>query len=194
MKLKKHLFPALSFLLFFSCKTAEFGHKVIDVNGMIYDFSNRPVPNFLITLDEKYSISTDINGRFTLTKVPAGTYTLIAKKPGYEIYTDKVDIKDRGQIVYIRIPSQSDLLDLTDNALSNSNFNEAEEYIKRAYLVDADNVEMLFYYATVMFKQGEYDNAVYFLQTAQNLGSKDEYIAKFLAILKELNDEREANE
>jgi tetratricopeptide (TPR) repeat protein len=180
--------------LFFSCKTAEFGHKVIDVNGMIYDFSNRPVPAFSVTLDEKYSIDTDINGRFTLSKIPLGTYTITAKKPGYETYLEEIDIKDFGQIVYIRVPSQSDLLDLADQALANNNLDLAEDYARRAYNIDSNNIEMLFYYATITFRKGEYDNAVGYLVLAQSLGSQDEYVVKFLSLLREFKDDDETIE
>ena len=38
--------------LFISCKTAEFGFKTTDVNGMVYDFSNRPVAYCEISLGE----------------------------------------------------------------------------------------------------------------------------------------------
>jgi tetratricopeptide (TPR) repeat protein len=184
----------LAFLPFFSCKTAEFGYKVIDINGMIYDFSNRPVPNFSITLDKKHNSGTDINGRFTLAKVPAGIYTLTAEKTGYETYVEEVTIKDQGQIIYIRVPSQGELLNLVDDALSGGNFDAAEEYVNRAYLIEPNNIEMLFYYATVMFRKGEYDRAIHFLQAAQNLGSKDEYIVKFLTVLKELKNACETSE
>jgi tetratricopeptide (TPR) repeat protein len=161
---------------------------------MIYDFSNRPVPNFSITLGEKYSIDTDINGRFTLAKIPVGAYTLVARKEGYETYHDKIDIKDQGQIIYIRIPSQIELLDLADLSLTSGNLDAAEGYVKRAYNIDPKNTEMLFYYATVMFKKKEYDEAIFFLQSAQILGSKDEYITRFLSVLKELKEKGKTHE
>ena len=169
-----------------SCKTAEFGFKVIDVNGMVYDFSNRPVPFCEISLGKKYSSSTDINGRFSLPKVPVGNYTITGNKKGFESYSEEVMIKDRGQIIYFRMPSQSQLLALLDEALSTNNLGAAEEMAERAYRIDDKNIEMLFYYATVKFRQGDYAKAIVFLETAKNLGSKDSYIEKFLTMLKEL--------
>jgi hypothetical protein len=173
-------------LVLVSCKTAEFGYKVVDVNGMIYDFSNRPIPHCLVTLGKNYNVSTDINGRFTLLKVPVGDYKITGEKKGYEPYIDTVAIKDKGQIIYIRMPSQNQLLEQADEALTNNDFVTAEAIIERAYHIDQNNIEMLFYYATVKFRKHEYDRAIAFLETAQFLGSKDIYIEKFLKELKEL--------
>jgi tetratricopeptide (TPR) repeat protein len=175
------LFTALAAV---SCKTAEFGFKVIDLHGMVYDFSNRPVANCEVSLGRKYNSVTDINGRFTLPKVPLGTYTLTASRRGFERYADEVIIRERGQIIYFRIPSQNQLLDLADEALGINDFALAEELVERAYKIDNNNIEMLFYYATVKFRQREHTRAIHLLETAKSLGSKDLFIDKFLTILR----------
>jgi len=197
---KKYITHVLLLLLFtflaLSCKTAEFGFKVININGMVYDFSNRPVPNYEISLGRKYKGSTDINGRFTLPKVPVGTYTISGCKNGYENYLDEVIVKDRGQIIYIRVPSQNQLLNMVDDALTANNFPDAEELAERAFQIDGNNIETLFYNATVSFRQQQFEKAVFFLKAATDLGSKDLYIDKFLSVLrelKELQNESQAN-
>jgi len=169
-----------------SCKTAELGFKVVNISGMIYDFSNRPVPHCEVSLGWWHKTTTDINGRFTFSKVGFGTYTITGKKNGFEVYSDQVIIKDPGQIIYIRIPSQNQLLNLVDEALTANDFALAEETVERAYQINKNNIETLFYYATVKFRQREYDEAVQFLEAAKNLGSRDLYINKFLTLLKEL--------
>jgi len=174
-------------LLFLSCKTAEFGFKTVDISGMVYDFSNRPVFNYEVTLGKKrYSGSTDINGRFTLSNVPLGSYAINGSKTGFENYKGEIVIKDKGQIIYIRIPSQNQLLTLADEALTANNFALAEELAERAYQIDKNNVEMLFYYAAVSFRQNNFKKAVSFLEDAVNLGSKDYYVQKFLSAIKEM--------
>ena len=180
-------------LLFISCSTFRFGNKNIDINGMVYDFSNKPVAYCEILLGKSYKSSTDINGRFTLPNIPHGTYTITVYKNIYETYSDKVTIKDQGQIIYIRIPSQSQLLNLADEALTVMNLEIAEEYIQRAYQIDKNNIEMLFYYSTIKFRQHKYEEAIAFLVTAKSLGSKDLYIDKFLTILRELSDAENKN-
>ena len=176
-----------------SCRTAEFGFKVIDIHGMVYDYSNRPVAHCEISLGGKYNTLTDINGRFTLVKIPAGTYTLTGFKTGFENYIDEIIIKDRGQIIYFRIPSQNQLLDLVDEALTSNKFSLAGEFVERAYQIDKNNIETLFYYATVKFRQYEYHTAIYFLETARNLGSKDSFVDRFLAILWRQQNAESAN-
>jgi len=174
-----------------ACQTGKFNTKTVDVNGMIYDFTNRPVAYCLITMNEHFTNNlfigdTDINGRFTLSKIPFGTYTISGYKSGYEMYQETVTIMDRGQIIYIRIPSQNQLLNLVDEALTAMNFEAAEEYIQRAYQIDKNNIEMLFYYATIKFRQNDYEEAIRYLTTAKELGSRDVYIDRFLSILMEL--------
>jgi len=189
----KKLFIFFVALMAFSCKTAEFGFKVIDVNGMVYDFSNRPVAHCEISLGKKYKSSTDINGRFSLPKVPVGAYTVTGHKKTFESYSDEVVIKDKGQIIYIRMPSQNQLLNLADEALVTNNLATAEEMLERAYLIDKNNIEMLFYYATVNFRQHKYNQAIQLLESAKELGSKDVYIDKFLTKLKEAQYAHEEN-
>ena len=186
------IFGLAIFVIFLAaaCKTAEFGFTTIDVHGMIYDFSNRPVPNYEISLGRRYKSTTDINGRFSLPKIPVGIYTITGNKKGFEPYSDGVLIKDQGQIIYIRVPSQNQLLNLVDDSLTANNLDLAEEMAERAYKIDKNNPEMLFYYAAVKFRQREYDRALTFLETARELGSKDQYIDKFMTLLRELRNEK----
>jgi len=182
------LFFSLTALISISCKTAEFGYKVIDISGMVYDFTNRPIAHCDISLRNKYKASTDINGRFTLLRVPAGKYMLAAYKRGYEKYQEEVNINDRGQIIYFRMPSQGQLLDLVDTAMAANDFTSAEEFVERAYRIDENNIEMLFYYATIKFRQNDYEKAIGFLEAARDLGSRDVYIDRFMKILRGLQN------
>jgi hypothetical protein len=180
----KIIFILFFILILISCKTAEFGFKVININGMVYDFSNRPIPHCEISLGRKHS-TTDINGRFTIQKVAYGPYVISANKNGHEPYLEEIIIRDPGQIIYIRLPSQNQLLSLVDEALVINNFSLAEETVERAYQIDGNNPEMLFYYAAIKYRQREYNEAISFLNAAKNLGSRDLYIDKFLTLLKE---------
>jgi len=189
MSNKKYALPLFIFFIAFlslSCRTAEFGFDTVDINGMVYDFSNRPVFNYELVLGERYFGSTDINGRFTLLSVPLGSHKISGSKDGFENYNGEVIIKEKGQIIYIRIPSQNQLLALADEALAANNFTLAEELAERAYHIDKNNVEMLFYYAAVSFRQNNLKKAASFLEDAVNLGSKDYYVQKFLSAVKEM--------
>ena len=166
-----------------SCQTAEFSFKTMDIHGMVYDFSNRPVAHCEISLGSNLNSVTDINGRFSLPKVQVGIYTLTANKKGFENYKGEVAIRDRGQIIYLRMPSQNQLLDLIDEALTANDLNLAGELAERAYQIDKNNIEMLFYFATVKFRQNEYQKALNLLVTAKSLGTKDIFVDKFLLVL-----------
>ena len=172
-----------------SCQSLSYDQKTIDVNGMVYDFSNRPVFNCEIIIGDNYRTSTDINGRFTLSRIPIGDYTISGHKKGFESYFDLISVKERGQIVYLRIPSQNQLLIILDESLSLNELSIAAEIAERAYKIDSNNLEMLFYYAILKFKQKEYEEAIDYLEKAITLGFKDYYVYKFLTILKEIQYE-----
>jgi hypothetical protein len=196
MKNKKYCFLVViifSILVSISCRTTGLSRTPIDINGMVYDFTNRPVAHCRITLGRRHAGITDINGRFVLPRVPPGTYTITVYKDGHETFSDEILIQDQGQIIYIRIPSQSQLLNLADEALTAMNIVAAEEFVQRAYQIDKNNIEMLFYYATIKFRQQKYREAIEFLMAARNLGSRDPYIGRFLTILGELTDEEDKN-
>ena len=172
-----------------SCKTAEFGYRVFDINGMVYDFSNRPVAHCEVSMGRRGLTGTsDINGRFSIPRVPIGNYTLTVYKGGYEKYSEEFFIGQRGQIIYVRLPSQHQLLDLVDEALTANNFPLAEEMAERAYQVDPNNIEALFYFAAVKYRRHDYSGALAIMEAADSLGSKDPYIGKFMARLKEVLD------
>jgi len=174
--------------LMISCKTTGFNSKSIDINGMVYDFSNRPVAHCEIYLGKWSKVISDINGRFSFPKVSPGTYLLRVEKKGFEQYSEEIIVRDQGQIIYLRLPSQKQLLDLLDEALTANDLVFAAELANRAYLIDKNSIEMLFYYATVIFKKGEYPEAANYLQIAKNLGSKDKFIDKFLEDLRRLQN------
>ncbi|MDR1105019.1 MAG: hypothetical protein LBL44_01555 [Treponema sp.] len=190
---KNAILPVALLFVLCSCKTAEFGYTVIDLNGMVYDFANKPVPNYLVTVGEKNVSVTDINGRFVMEKIALGVYPIKGEKEGFEPFAETLDIFDRGQIVYIRVPSSGQLLELADVALSKNRLDEAEAYLKRAWDIGDITAELLMYYAAVKFRQGLYDEAIVRLQSAVNRGSQDRYIEKFLDYLLEKKSRENEN-
>jgi tetratricopeptide (TPR) repeat protein len=147
---------------------------------MVYDFGNRPISNCNVHLDDRHWVETDINGRFSIAKVPAGDYKIQITKKGYETYTGKVHINDKQQVVYIRTPSLQQLLDLADNALERNNPEEALAYIQRALSINNMTTELLFYAAVVEFRLGYIREAADLLQEIKSSGVRDIYIERFL--------------
>jgi tetratricopeptide (TPR) repeat protein len=167
-------------LCFTVCNTTGYGRIAVGLNGMVYDFENKPVPQYIITIDNKTPVSTDINGRFFVPKVRSGKHQIRGEKSGYEEYKGEIIINDRRQIVYFRIPNTAQLLNLADDALSRNRIEEAALYIKRAETIGETTTELLFYSAVVFFRKGEYKPAIEKLKTALSLGSRDEYVTRFL--------------
>ncbi len=73
------------------------------LNGMVYDYDNRPVSDVAVVLDEKWKIETDINGRFSFPLVEPGDYTLELEKEGYEPLERTFHFHSRTQVFYIKI-------------------------------------------------------------------------------------------
>jgi tetratricopeptide (TPR) repeat protein len=182
---KKTVLFFIIVIFLISCTTTGYGRGSGGINGMVYDFENKPVPQYIITIDEKTPVSTDINGRFYVPRVRMGGHEIKGYKEGYESYTGALAVNDRRQIVYLRVPNVSQLLDLVDAALSKNNIEEAAGYIRRAGTVGEKTAELFFYSAVVLFRQGEYRAAVETLRDALSLGFRDEYVLKFLNDLTE---------
>jgi len=180
------LITALTLLALVSCRTTGVSGNTININGMVYDFDNRPVPYCEIQMGWWHKGVTDINGRFILPNVHAGVYPVKVTRSGYETYTEEITAKDNGLIIYLRIPSQAQLLNLADQALTANDYAAAEDLADRAYQIDKKSAEALFYRATVKFRQSEYEKAISILEDAVALGIKDIYIEKFINTLKEL--------
>lgn len=184
--MKKNSLVFYILLLFSSCKTAEFGGSTMDVNGMMYDFENRPISGYEINIGSKYSSVSDITGRFTIQKVPIGTYEVRGKRLNYESYQGELVLKDKKQIVYIRVPSATQLLDLADKALVENNVKEAANYVERADKTGMRSTESLFYAAVILFRRNDYKGAIYILEQLIVSGTNDAYVVQFLNDLKKI--------
>jgi tetratricopeptide (TPR) repeat protein len=167
-------------LLLIGCNTTGYKRTLVGLNGMVYDFENKPIPQYIVAVDAKTPVSTDINGRFFVPRVRMGKHKITGRKTGYEEYKGELIINDRRQIVYLRVPNLPQLLDLADGALSKNNIEEAALYIQRAGSIGERTTELFFYSAVTMFRRGEYKEAIEILRDAVFLGSRDEYVVKFL--------------
>ena len=86
-----------------SCKTTSILYGV-NVNGMVYDFDNRPVAGYQLQLNNDLVVVSDITGRFTFEKVKLGEYVLKGQSNAFEPYEGQVTIYDQDQVLYLRIP------------------------------------------------------------------------------------------
>jgi hypothetical protein len=170
------------------CGSSPYGKVAVGLNGMAYDFENRPLAQYVVALNGRTPVATDINGRFFFPGVKPGTYTLTGQKEGYESYEGEIIVSDRRQIVYFRVPNRTQLVDLADGALSRNRVDEAESYMRRAEAVGEPTTEVLFYMAVVLFRQGRYQEAADRLQLAASRGGRDPYVTRFLDDLTALRE------
>jgi hypothetical protein len=170
------------------CKSSPYGKVAVGLNGMAYDFENRPLSQYLVTLSGRATAATDINGRFFFPGVKPGSYTLSGEKEGYESYGAAITVSDRRQIVYLRVPNRSQLIALADEALSRNRIGEAESYMRRAENIGEPTTEVLFYAAVVFFRQGQYQEAADRLRIAVSRGARDPYVTRFLDDLAALTE------
>lgn len=182
--MKNALRACILIIFFVSCKTAEFGVTCIDINGMVYDFENRPVPGYEISVGPKLKSVSDITGRFTIQKVPAGTYEVLGRRELYESYRGTLELTDKKQIVHIRVPSATQLLDLADKELTENRLDSAERLIDRANGTGIHTTESVFYTAVLKFRKHDTDGAILLLEELIASGVDDVYAVQFLAVLK----------
>jgi hypothetical protein len=61
------------------------------ISGIVKDADGNVVANATITLSNGVSTTTDADGRFELTAVPSGSYTLTITKDGFQTINTAVD-------------------------------------------------------------------------------------------------------
>ncbi len=94
---------AVFFILLLAISTlgmAQSSNKLGEIRGFVTDANNgEPVIFTTVFLDgTQFGITTDLNGYFSITKVPAGTYTLKVNSVEYDDYTESVTLAE-GQII-----------------------------------------------------------------------------------------------
>ncbi len=114
-KLLRGLIPVLTFLF----SHTIFAQSTGEVRGFVYDAaSSEPVIFTTVFLEgTSFGISTDINGYYSITKVPAGTYTLKASSVEYGDFSKEVEIV-AGKIVTVRIELEESNIQLSEVTIS----------------------------------------------------------------------------
>lgn len=88
----KNVLPSLLFLLFLCCagfaQTAQIKGMVTDEEGKAAVFVN------IQLVETAQGVSTDLDGKFALTNLNAGTYTLVASYVGYRTLNQKISIEE----------------------------------------------------------------------------------------------------
>lgn len=94
----------ITFFLFFLATTAALAQSTGTIRGFVYDRENgEPVIFTNVYLENTtYGASTDVNGYYSISKVPPGGYTLLVTAVGYD--TTRVELTvGRGEILNERL-------------------------------------------------------------------------------------------
>jgi len=169
------------------------------LNGMIYDFDNTPVPGARIRAEAtgtettgtetigaepvRSAATSDVNGRFALAGLVAGPYAITVSLEGYEETGIKADYSDPTQILYVKLFSADQLLDLAERAASERNWASADEYLARAAAVRPGDPAAVFLEATLLVRKERYQDALAKLDALTASGVEDPYVYLFIADL-----------
>ena len=160
------------------CKTTSMLYGV-NINGMVYDFDNRPVAGYHLKLNNDLEVVTDITGRFTFEKVKIGEYVLKGQSNAFEPYEGQVTIYDQNQVLYLRVPSFSQLINRTDKALEEDNLQEAETFLTRAVAMNSEHIDSLLYGAILAYRKNNIGQALELLGKVQQKGYTAEWVMAF---------------
>lgn len=172
-------------LLVTGCKTTSLIYGV-NINGMVYDFDNRPVAGYHLKLNDDLEVVTDITGRFTFEKVKPGEYLLTGESNRYETYEGKIIIYDQDQVIYLRIPSFSQLINLTDKALEANNLQEAEGFLKRAAAMNIQDIDVMIYEAVLAYRYYNIEQAMRKIEQIKVNGYRNEWLDRFYDELRKI--------
>jgi hypothetical protein len=134
--------------------------SVADLHGMIYDYHSQPCANVNIRIDNRKGPSSDINGRFVLKNLGKGTHHISFSKEGFEDVGFSFDFSNRTQVLYLKLFSMNQLLELAEKELENKKLGKAEEFLNRAGKIDATNAVLLYFKAVLALKRNQIDLAV----------------------------------
>lgn len=183
----KILVPVLCMmvLLLSGCaSTKEKKQNILGVNGMIYDFSNKPVTDVQVLVNGKKSSISDINGHFSLVNITLGkTYAMEFVKPEYETVYFDFHFTDSSQIIYVSMASGKQLLDAAEKSLKQSEWKTASDFLERAEKAGAHATGVAYLRATLAYLRKEYSGAYVILDTLISSEIREPYIFLFAADL-----------
>lgn len=112
-----------------SCSSMKGTHNSGRIQGMVYDYENKPIPNYAIQLNASKPIYTDINGRFSFNAKKNINCTLNGNGTEHCSIKHTFKFTDTQNIVYFKIPSLDYMYLKIDSEISNKNIEEAKKVL-----------------------------------------------------------------
>ncbi len=179
--MKKSLYILVISLLFITgCKSTK---QVLPVvQGMIYDGDNEAVSDVEIYLNNRKNAISDIYGHFTLAGLDEGKqYELKAKKKGYEEKYFSFSYTNPSQVIYLRMYSSRELINLAESMVEQKKYNDAETYLIRAEQAGGSYLSVNYLRAVICVLKSDYDTALKYANDILAAGYVDLYIYILLA-------------
>lgn len=155
----------LLLVLLAGCRSIPGEGEKITLRGMVYDRSNRPVGNYTISVDGKPRGITDIGGRFTLEDVERGTRVLAGQGQGYCSFNDMVEVVDSRQVLYIRVPTTTQMLEKALVHGKEGKLEEALACVEDVLAAEEGNREALFCKAVLLHLAGRHQESLGILES-----------------------------
>jgi tetratricopeptide (TPR) repeat protein len=130
------------------------------MQGMVYDDDNQPSAGAWIYYDGQKGPQTDIRGRFVLYGLARGVHRIEVRKDGYEPVDTTVEFVDRSQVLYLKVISLPQLLRRLEQALEDRSIQKAEELLRRAELIAAEDPVLLYLRAVYQLETGRAQEAL----------------------------------
>ena len=93
----------------------------------------------MVGANDDAPVHSDVQGRFTLSRLMPGVHRITAVKPGYEPLAAEILIADRTDVVYLRLWSAHDLAKEAQRALDRGSAGEAADLVDRAIQIDPES-------------------------------------------------------
>lgn len=130
MKIHYYVSKWLICLVFLLSGTILKAQDIGGIKGFVYDDANGEAISYVsvVLKGTSYSTTTDELGFFSITRIPAGNYTVVIGMLGYETYTKNITIR-AGETQNVRAQLKEAVL-VIDGAEINAERQEAREEVK----------------------------------------------------------------
>jgi tetratricopeptide (TPR) repeat protein len=155
--------------------------------GMVYDQENQPCAGVRFEVDGLEGPASDLRGRFVVPDLARGGHRLVARKDGYEDLAVSLEFSNRTDVLHLRMTSFDQLLGMAREALRESRFGDAEEFLSRAERLDALDAVLRYLLAVRDYRLGRYAEAVDHLNAIAGGGRRQPAVLLFLADIYERN-------
>jgi tetratricopeptide (TPR) repeat protein len=149
--------------------------------GMVYDYDQKPCPAAAVHVDGQERARTDIDGRFVIVDLSRGEHRVGVRKPGYEELELEVQFLNRDQILYLRIISLRQLLEVAEAALEKKRLAETASLLDRARKIDPGDPVGVYLKALYLLETGAVDEAVLTLEGLAGSGYREAILYLSLA-------------